>query len=230
MASAQEKGCRRPPRLGPRGPRRQRPHRSHPGRDRPRELPASEPTSTIKRTIPGATEVPMPRNLSPMLAELGKGTPPTGNDWLFEIKWDGVRALCYLDHGQLRMVSRNRQRNMERQYPELSILPHHVKAKTAILDGEIAALDDRGYCPALSFCNARITAVADAKRHRDPRQRARIRWSSSPSIFCISTASPDLRGIPLIERKRLLKGSPQARRSGSAIFRAPLRGQWTRAV
>ena len=57
-----------------------------------------------------------------------KASRPAGDDWVYEIKWDGVRAICYIENGKLRMVSRNGNA-MDRQYPELSILPHHVKAQ-----------------------------------------------------------------------------------------------------
>jgi len=110
----------------------------------------------------------MPESVAPMLAQIGKGEPPSGDEWLYEIKWDGVRALCYIDHGQLRMVSRNGNR-MDRQYPELSILPHQINAKQAILDGEIAALDSRA-SQALKNCNsgswfADAAAIALLTRH-----------------------------------------------------------------
>src|SRR3954447_12035978 len=52
--------------------------------------------STLKRR-PGTTgKAAMPKNISPMLATL-VDTPPQGDDWKFEIKWDGYRALAYLD-------------------------------------------------------------------------------------------------------------------------------------
>ena len=69
--------------------------------------------------------------------------PPRGGKWLFEIKWDGVRGLCFIENGELRILSRNGNR-CERQYPELSVLPHYVDADQAILDGEIAVLDEHG--------------------------------------------------------------------------------------
>ena len=141
----------------------------------------------------------MPSNISPMLAQIGKGSPPSSDDWLFEIKWDGVRAIVSIDHGRLRMVSRN-GRNIDRQYPELSILPHHVKAKTAILDGEIAALDDRGL-PSFELLQRRIT-VGDASS-------IALLARKTPVVFfafdLLYLNGRDLRGIPLIERKRLLK-------------------------
>ena len=141
----------------------------------------------------------MPRNIVPMLAQIGRGTPPAGEEWLYEIKWDGIRALCYIDGGKVRMVSRNGNL-IDRQYPELSILTHHVKATQAILDGEIAALDERGV-PSFGRLQRRITvgdasAVATLSRHH-------------PVVLYLFDLlyldGRDLRGAPLLERKRLLK-------------------------
>ena len=64
-------------------------------------------------------------------------------DWLFEIKWDGYRAVAFIDNGKLRLVSRN-QNDLTGQYPELSNLPELVNAKKAVLDGEVVALDEQG--------------------------------------------------------------------------------------
>lgn len=164
-----------------------------------RALPAAEVTKEVRREIKGAVRAPMPRSISPMLAQIGKGSPPKGEDWLFEIKWDGVRAICYIDAGQLRMVSRNGN-SMERQYPELSIVPRHVKAATAILDGEIAALNDRGL-PSFEQLQRRIT-VADAG------SIAALARNHPVVLFAFDLLyldGYDLRNVPLIERKRLLK-------------------------
>ena len=147
----------------------------------------------------GAHDRILPSNISPMLAQIGKGTPPSSDDWLFEIKWDGVRALVYIDHGRLRMVSRN-GRSMDRQYPELSILPHQVKAKTAILDGEIAALDDRGL-PSFELLQSRIN-VADASAIATLARKIPVVFFAFDLLYLDGR---DLRGAPLVERKRLLK-------------------------
>ncbi len=69
--------------------------------------------------------------------------PFDGEDWLFEIKWDGYRAVAFIENGKVRLVSRN-QNELTPRYPELKDLPQFVKAKNAILDGEIVALDDQG--------------------------------------------------------------------------------------
>jgi len=138
-------------------------------------------------------------SISPMLAQIGKGDPPTGPNWLYEIKWDGVRAICYIQNGRLRMLTRNNNA-MERQYPELSILPHHIKAKTAILDGEIAVLDPRGL-PSFELLQSRIN-VADASAI------ATLSRNLPVVIFLFDLLyldGRDLRGEPLTERKRLLK-------------------------
>src|SRR6202041_419483 len=91
---------------------------------------------------PGAVKAPMPGSISPMLASLATH-PPGGAGWLYEVKWDGARALCFIENNELKILSRSGKRS-EQQYPELSVLPRQVKASQAILDGEIAVLDDKG--------------------------------------------------------------------------------------
>lgn len=63
-------------------------------------------------------------------------------DWAFEIKWDGVRALAFIENRGLRLISRN-QRDITAQYPELSQL-RQAFAAPALADGEIVYLDARG--------------------------------------------------------------------------------------
>jgi bifunctional non-homologous end joining protein LigD len=64
-------------------------------------------------------------------------------EWLFEIKWDGYRAVSFIENGKLRLVSRN-QNDLTAQFSELRELPRFVKAENAILDGEVVALDEQG--------------------------------------------------------------------------------------
>src|SRR5260370_35441807 len=84
----------------------------------------------------------MPRAIAPMLATLTT-RPPSGDQWLYEVKWDGVRAICFVEDNRLCIYSRS-QKRCDQQYPELSVLPHYLKASTAVLDGEIALLDEDG--------------------------------------------------------------------------------------
>ena len=84
----------------------------------------------------------MPAVIKPMLATL-VDRPFSDPKWLFETKWDGVRAVCFLKKGKARFISRN-QLEMTGQYPELAGIAASIKATNAILDGEIVALDEHG--------------------------------------------------------------------------------------
>ena len=145
------------------------------------------------------TSSDMPKIIIPMLAELGKGEPPASGDWVYEIKWDGVRAICFIESGKLKMFSRNGNA-IDKQYPELSILPHQVQARQAIVDGEIASLDPQGR-PSFELLQRRIN-VAEASAI------ARLARSHPVVFFAFDLLyldGRDLRGEPLIERKKLLK-------------------------
>jgi bifunctional non-homologous end joining protein LigD len=64
-------------------------------------------------------------------------------DWLFELKWDGFRALAFIERGECRLVSKNG--NAFKSFLSLSrVLPKEIRAKSAILDGEIVCLDKDG--------------------------------------------------------------------------------------
>src|SRR5712692_3259108 len=84
----------------------------------------------------------MPAAIYPMLAT-SIIEPFDGPDWLFEIKWDGYRAVAFLEDDKVRLVSRN-QNELTPRYPELKDLAKSVKARSAILDGEVVALDEQG--------------------------------------------------------------------------------------
>ncbi|MBE0429866.1 MAG: DNA ligase D [Thermoleophilia bacterium] len=87
------------------------------------------------------TAAPMPRGLRPMQAVLA-GRPFSSADYLFEIKFDGIRALSYVNGG-LSIMSRNLKEQAFR-YPELADLAGHFLAGELIVDGEIVALDEQG--------------------------------------------------------------------------------------
>jgi bifunctional non-homologous end joining protein LigD len=91
----------------------------------------------------GAVKAEMPAALEPMLATLGTAVP-SGSDWLYEVKWDGYRALCFVEGGKVRMMSR-RGINLDKQFATVAAaLAQSVKADTAIIDGEVVALDENG--------------------------------------------------------------------------------------
>jgi bifunctional non-homologous end joining protein LigD len=98
--------------------------------------------SSAARDLPGAVRGPMPTAITPMLAT-SIDKPFDGAEWLFEIKWDGYRAVSFVADGKVRLVSRN-QNDLTSQFNELRQLPEFVKATTAVLDGEVVALDGEG--------------------------------------------------------------------------------------
>src|SRR3954447_21500794 len=80
----------------------------------------------------------MPDTIPPMLA--GAGPLPSGDGWAFEFKYDGVRAVTYVEGGRIRVLSRNGN-DVTATYPELGALGDLLGDRAAILDGEIVALD-----------------------------------------------------------------------------------------
>jgi bifunctional non-homologous end joining protein LigD len=103
----------------------------------------------------------MPMAIHPMLATPIE-EPFDDPAWLFEIKWDGYRAIAFIDGGKVRLVSRN-QNELTHRYPELKDLPQFVKAKNAILDGEVVALDEQGR-PSFSLMQQRTGFRPGGKR------------------------------------------------------------------
>lgn len=66
---------------------------------------------------------------------------PSGENWIGQVKWDGVRILLYFDGYDVNLFNR-RLNNRNLQYPELSHISKYCSAQSAILDGEIIALRD----------------------------------------------------------------------------------------
>jgi bifunctional non-homologous end joining protein LigD len=93
--------------------------------------------------------------------------PFDGQEWLYEIKWDGYRAIAFLESGSVRLVSRN-QNDLTSAYPELRSLGDSIQARTAILDGEIVALDEQGR-PSFSLMQQRTGVGEGGRRIRRTR-------------------------------------------------------------
>ena len=152
--------------------------------------PAAQPSS-------GPVKRPMPTVIHPMLAE-SVNDPFDGDDWLFEIKWDGYRAVAFIDAGKVRLVSRN-QNDLTARYPELKNLPQFMKAKTAILDGEVVALDEEG--------RASFSLMQQRTGFRPGGRRAAAN-ADVPVVYyafdLLYLDGYDWRRMPLEERKRKL--------------------------
>jgi bifunctional non-homologous end joining protein LigD len=79
---------------------------------------------------------PLPELIKPMLAVAGE--LPEGPEWVYEMKWDGVRAVTYIEGGRVRAMSRN-DRDITVSYPELRALGLALGTTQVVLDGELVA-------------------------------------------------------------------------------------------
>ena len=132
-----------------------------------------------------------------MLATLAD-RPPDGSKWVYEIKWDGVRAICYIEDGRIRMLSRNGN-SFDRQYPELSVIPRQVAADTAIIDAEIAVLDEQG--------RSRFGLIQPRIHQTNANEVAHLARKTPVKMFAFDLLywnGYDLRNTPLLDRKRAL--------------------------
>ena len=119
-------------------------------------------------------------------------------EWLFEIKWDGYRAIAFIAKGQVRLVSRN-QNDLTAQFSELHNIPGCIKAETAILDGEIAALDEQGRS-SFSLMQQR-TGIRQGGRRTGSRQDMPVLYYVFDLLYLDGY---DLRRVSLEQRKDVL--------------------------
>jgi bifunctional non-homologous end joining protein LigD len=158
--------------------------------------PKRQPSPLHAAELHGARKSAMPLRLRPMLATLAE-RPFSDRNWLFEIKWDGVRALAWIANGAVTLRSRTGG-EITAQYPELASLPKALLAQQAILDGEIVALDG---------CGRSDFELLQRRMHiRNPTANL---VSEIPVVYFVFDLlycdGYDLREAPLLERKQLLQ-------------------------
>jgi bifunctional non-homologous end joining protein LigD len=153
--------------------------------------------SSVVKGLKGAAKRPMPGAIHPMLA-ISIEKPFDDPQYLFEIKWDGYRAVSFIEGAGVRLVSRN-QNDLTGQYPELHQLPEFVKAETVILDGEVVALDEQGRA-SFSLMQQR-TGIREHGRRVGGRGDIPILYYVFDLIYIDGY---DLRRVSLEERKQVL--------------------------
>ncbi len=124
-------------------------------------------TRRLLEAEPRAVRGPMPDAVSPMLATLVK-QPAGGDQWLHELKHDGVRVIAYLDRGRVRLDSRS-GRDQTALYPEIAEAVGKLVADRAIVDGEIVAVDETGK-PSFHRLQPRMQASAPREIERFRRE------------------------------------------------------------
>lgn len=174
----------------------------------------SKPVKTTQPICDVARKAAMPAVIKPMLATL-VDEAFSDPDWLFETKWDGVRAVCFVRNGKARFISRN-QIEMTAQYPELADIAQSLLGSTAILDGEIVALDEKGVSR-FQLLQRRL-----GRKNAGEIQRLAATTRIAFYVFDILYLDGfDLMGCRLIDRKatleRILKSSKNIRYSDHII-------------
>jgi bifunctional non-homologous end joining protein LigD len=94
------------------------------------------------KLLTGARKAPMPEFIPPQLATL-VDKPPAGEEWFHELKLDGYRLLCHVERGNVRFWTRNRK-DWTAKFPTLGKAVKALRLRSAILDGEVVALDASG--------------------------------------------------------------------------------------
>jgi bifunctional non-homologous end joining protein LigD len=156
------------------------------------------PSRSVLKNLQGAVKRPMPSAIHPMLASVTE-KPFDDPNWFFEIKWDGYRAVAFIENGSVRLVSRN-QNDLTPRYPELRVLASQVNAKNAILDGEVVVLDEQGR-PSFSLMQQR-TGIRAYGRQAAPNRELPILYYAFDLLYLDGY---DLRRVTLEERKRVLQ-------------------------
>jgi bifunctional non-homologous end joining protein LigD len=85
---------------------------------------------------------PLPARIAPMLALAGP-LPASDKGWAYEVKWDGIRAIAYVEGGRVRAFSRN-DKDITASFPELRQAGEQLGSRPAVLDGEIVAFGTGG--------------------------------------------------------------------------------------
>jgi bifunctional non-homologous end joining protein LigD len=161
----------------------------------------------------GAHAAPFPHFIEPCLATL-RDTPPEGADWLHEIKYDGYRTQCHLRASRPRLLTR-RGYDWTERFGSLVDDIAGLAVDTAILDGEVVAIDEKGR-PDYAKLQADL-----AKGRGD-----RLVYFVFDLLYVDGL---DLRRASLLERKRVLRGVLDRSHAARVLFSDHLEGN-ARAV
>ena len=141
----------------------------------------------------------MPALIRPMLASSRDALPTDDAKYGYEFKWDGVRAVVYVDGGRPRVLSRN-DRDVTGSYPELRAMAESLGSRRVVLDGEIVAMDERGR-PSFEALQSRMHVT-------NPAQVRRLSTQVPATYLVFDVLYLDGRSLldePYTERRRLLE-------------------------
>lgn len=145
-----------------------------------------DPSTDVLTKLPKAK----PRFIEAMKPKLVDHAPTTG-DWVYELKFDGIRALAIKNGRSIQLISRN-EKKLNNRFPEVAQAARDFQAEECVVDGEVVAMDDEGRS---SF---------------QLLQRAELDGKEAPLAFYVfdllQLNGHSLIDVPLTMRKELLKG------------------------
>ncbi|MCW2971794.1 MAG: ligD [Thermoleophilia bacterium] len=143
---------------------------------------------------------PLPQHAKPMLCTPSK-LPPHLDRWAAEVKWDGVRALAYVEGGRVRLESRNGN-DLTDQFPEIARMGRAMGSTEAVLDGELVAFDAAGR-PSFQQLQSRLGVTSAST--------VRTRMKSVPVTYVafdvLQLDGRDLHDEPYEARRNLLRAA-----------------------
>ncbi|ALM82720.1 DNA ligase D [Bordetella sp. N] len=170
---------------------------------------AAAPAEPAPATVPGVA-ARLPATFAPQLATLFAGKPPTGDEWVYELKFDGYRLLARVDNGKVRLYTRNGN-DWTARLPHLEQALAKLPIVDGWLDGEIVVPDDEGRPNFQALQNA-----FDSDRTKG------IVYYLFDAPYL---SGRDLRGIPLEERRgwlaKVMERGPGEPLRFSETFDAP---------
>jgi bifunctional non-homologous end joining protein LigD len=107
-----------------------------------REEPARANAQLGELSLPNNLPPAKPRFVEPMKPRL-VDQPPEGGDWLYELKFDGIRAIACKDGDKISLISRNKN-ELRSRFPEIADAMKNFPADECVIDGEVVALDEEG--------------------------------------------------------------------------------------
>ncbi len=142
----------------------------------------------------------MPDRVPPMMATAADALPTDDEQWVYEMKWDGVRAVVHVEGGRATAWSRN-DIDITDTYPELRAMAESMGSTPAVLDGELVALDPSGR-PSFELLQSRMHVTGTARVRR-------LSLSVPVTYLVFDLLHLDGRStlsVPYRERRALLEG------------------------
>ncbi len=154
-----------------------------------KKVPRAAKVAKSAVALPDSLPAGKPRFIDPMKPKLLE-TPPAGEGWIYELKFDGFRVLALKSGGKVKLISRN-ENDLTKQFPEIADALEKLPGTECVLDGEVVALDEEGRS---SF---QLLQAREMKGYDAP---------LSYYVFdLLQLEGKNLGGLPLTTRKEMLR-------------------------